>query len=230
MHVSMLGCFSCVSFFVTPCTEACQAPTYMKFSRQEYWSGLPFPSSGMNQYWYNLMDSSPYFFQIFLAFVFVLFVFFFFLIQDPIQNTMLHLSIMFLGSPGLYQFPQFNSVQFSSVQSLSRIWLFATPWITARQASLSITNSWGLLKLMSIESLMPSNHLIIIHPFLLLLPVPPSITVFSSQLFTWGGQSIGVSASASIFPTNTQDWSPLGWTGWISLSFLDLSYFKWDIG
>ena len=155
---------------------------------------------------------------------------FFFLIQDPIQNTMLHLSIMFLGSPGLYQFPQFNSVQFSSVQSLSRIWLFATPWITARQASLSITNSWGLLKLMSIESLMPSNHLIIIHPFLLLLPVPPSITVLSSQLFTVGSQIIGLSASASIFPTNTQDWSPLGWTGWISLSFLDLSYFKWDIG
>ena len=73
------------------------------------------------------------------------------------------------------------SIQFSSVQSLSRVWLFATPWIAARQASLSITNSWSLLKLMSIESVTPSSHLILCHPLLLLPPIPPSIRVFSNE-------------------------------------------------
>ena len=103
-----------------------------------------------------------------------------------------------------------------SVQLLSHVWLFASPWIAAHQASLSITNSWSLLKLMRIESVMPSSHLILCRPLLLLPPIPPSITVFSNES-TWGGQSIGVAASASVLPVNTQDWSPLGWTGWISL-------------
>ena len=75
----------------------------------------------------------------------------------------------------------YNLVQFSSVQSLSRVWLFATPWITAHQASLSITNSRSSLKLMSIESMMPSSHLILCRPLLLLPPIPPSIRVFSSE-------------------------------------------------
>jgi len=68
-------------------------------------------------------------------------------------------------------------IQFSSVQSLSRIWLFATPWIAAHQASLSITSSRSLPKFMSIESVMPSSHLILCHPFLLLPAIPPSIRV-----------------------------------------------------
>ena len=72
-------------------------------------------------------------------------------------------------------------IQFSSVQSLSRVRLSATPWIAARQASLSITNSWSLLKLMSIKSVMPSSHLILCHPLLLLPPIPPSIRVFSNK-------------------------------------------------
>ena len=72
-------------------------------------------------------------------------------------------------------------VQLSSVQSLSHVWLFAIPWIAARQASLSITNSRSLLRLMSIESVMPSSHLILCHPLLLLPPVPPSIRVFSNE-------------------------------------------------
>ena len=71
--------------------------------------------------------------------------------------------------------------QFSSVQSLSRVRLFATPWIAAHQASLSITNSWSLLKLMSIESVMPSNHLILCRPLLLLPLIFPSISVFSNE-------------------------------------------------
>ena len=72
-------------------------------------------------------------------------------------------------------------LQFSSVQSLSCVWLFLTPWIAARQASLSITNSQSLLKLMSIESVMPSSHLILCCPLLLLHPTPPSIRVFSNE-------------------------------------------------
>ena len=74
-----------------------------------------------------------------------------------------------------------SSHQFSSVQSLSRVLLFATPWIAARQASLSITNSRSSCKLMSIESVMPSSHLILCHPLFLLPPIPPSIRVFSNE-------------------------------------------------
>ena len=73
------------------------------------------------------------------------------------------------------------TIQFSSVQSLSCGQLFATPWTAARQASLSISNSWSLLKLMSIESVMPSNHLILCHPLLLPPAIFPSIRVFSSE-------------------------------------------------
>ena len=75
----------------------------------------------------------------------------------------------------------FPSVYFSSVQSLSRVQLFATPWTTACQASLSITNSRSLLKLMPIELVMPSSHLILCHPFLFLPLIPPSIRVFSNE-------------------------------------------------
>ena len=90
-----------------------------------------------------------------------------------------------------------------SFQSLSRVWHFVTPWTAACQASLSIINSQSLLKLMSIESVMPSNNLILWLPLLLLPSIFPSIRVFSvSQFFTSGGQSIGVSASASVLPMN----------------------------
>ena len=111
------------------------------------------------------------------------------------------------------------SVQFSSVHSLSRVRLFATPSTRARQASLSITDSRSSLRLMSIVSMMPSNHLIFCCPRLLLPSILPASGSFQmSQLFASGGQSIGVSASTSVLPMNTQDWFPLEWTGWISLS------------
>ena len=111
----------------------------------------------------------------------------------------------------------------NSVQSLSHVWLLVTPCTATRQASLPITNSWSLLKLMFIELVMPSNHLIVCWPCLLPL-IFPNIRVFSmSQFFASGGQSIGVSASASVLPMNTQDWFPLGWTGWISLLSKGLS-------
>ena len=113
-----------------------------------------------------------------------------------------------------------SSLLISSVQSLSHVWLFPTLWTAARQASLSITNSQSLLKLMSIKPVMPSNHLILCHPLLLLPLIFSSIRVFSNEStlhIRWPKQSIEVSASASVLPMNTQDWSPLGWTGWISL-------------
>ena len=92
----------------------------------------------------------------------------------------------------------------SSVQSLSRVRFFVTPWTAPRQASLSIANSRSLLKLMSIESVIPSNHLILYRPLLLLPSIFPSIRVFSNEsvLLTPGGQRIGVSASASVLPMN----------------------------
>ena len=117
-----------------------------------------------------------------------------------------------------------SSVQFSSVQLLSPVWLFATPWITAHQASLSITTSWSSLKLMSIELVMPSSHLILCHPLFLLPPIPSSIeSCPMSQLFAWGGQSTGVSALASFLPKNTQGWSPSEWTGWMFLQSKGIS-------
>ena len=92
---------------------------------------------------------------------------------------------------------------FSSVQSLSHVRLFVTPWTAAHQASLSITQSWSLLKLMSIESVMPSNHLILVIPFSSCLQsFPASGSFLMSQFFPSGGQIIGVSTSASVLPMN----------------------------
>ena len=90
----------------------------------------------------------------------------------------------------------------TSVQSLSHVQIFVTPWTAACQASLSITNSRNLLQLMSIESVMPSNHLIL---YSYLQSFPPSGSFQMSQFFTLGGQNIGVSASASVLSMNIQD-------------------------
>ena len=94
------------------------------------------------------------------------------------------------------------SVQFSSVQSLSHVWIFATPWTAACQASLSITNSRSPLRPMSIESVMPSNHLILSHPLLLLPPIPPSIRVFSNDSMLRVGWIKYWSFNFSISPSN----------------------------
>ena len=112
----------------------------------------------------------------------------------------------------------------SSVQLLSHVRLFATLWTTACQASLPITNSWSLPKLMSLESVIPSNHLILCCPLLLLPWLFPSIRVFSNEsvlCISW--PNYWVSASTSVLPKNIQDWCPLGWTGWISLQSKGLS-------
>ena len=113
---------------------------------------------------------------------------------------------------------------FSSVQSLSRIWLFATPWTAAHQASLSITNSQSLSKLTSIELMMSSNHLILCCPLLLPPSIFPSIRVFSNESVLHIRQPKHWSFSFSISPSNEyQDWFPLGWIGWISLQSKGLS-------
>ena len=131
------------------------------------------------------------------------------------------------GGEGIRKEVIFTSVSLlpgSSVQSLSPVRLFATPWTVARQASLFIPNSRSLLKLMSIELVMPSNHIILCRPLLLPPSILPSIRVFSSEtILRTGGQSIEVSASASVLSMNIQDRSPLGWTGWISLQSKGLS-------
>ena len=114
--------------------------------------------------------------------------------------------------------PTYHAI--SSVQLLSRVQHFATPWTTARQASLFITNSWSSLKLMSIESVMPSNHLTLcLSNHLLLLPsIFPNIRVFSNEsaLHIRWLKDWTFSFNISL-PMSIQVWSPLGWTGWISL-------------
>ena len=112
----------------------------------------------------------------------------------------------------------------SSVQLLSCVRFFATPWTAACQASLSITSSQSLLKLMSIESVIPSNHLIFCYSFLLPpLVFPASGSFQMTHFFTSDGQSVEVSASASVLPVNIQNWFILGGTGWISLKSKRLS-------
>ena len=110
------------------------------------------------------------------------------------------------GKPILLLVPYFYNLPLSSIQSLSRVQLFETPWTAARQASLSITDSRSSPKLMSIELVMPSDYLILCHPFSSCLQsflAPGSFPM--NQFFESGGQSIGVSASASVLPKNTQD-------------------------
>ena len=98
------------------------------------------------------------------------------------------------------------------VQSLSHVWLFATPWTAAPQASLSFTISWRLLKVMPIESMMPSNHLLLVAPFSSCPQSSPASGSFPMwQFFASGGQNIG--ASAPVLPMNIQGWFPLGLTG-----------------
>ena len=109
------------------------------------------------------------------------------------------------------------------VQSLSRVQLFVTPWTAAHQASLSITNSRSLLKLMCIKLVISSTISSSVSHFSCLQSFPASGSSPVNQFFASGGQSIGASASASVLPMNIQDWFPFGWTGWISLQSTGLS-------
>ena len=171
---------------MTPWTVAHQAPLSMEFSRQEYWSGLPFPSL----YEFNSYINSFNMLQVKVDYI-------------------LHNNSFFLRM----------WVQFSSVQSLSHIQLFATPWTAACQASLSITHSQSLLKLiLQSQWCHPTISSSVIPSSSCLQSFPTSGSFPMSQFFAAGGQSIGASASASVLPMNIQDWFPLGWTGLILLS------------
>ena len=164
----------------------------MGFSMQEYWSGLPFPTPG------DLADPG-------IELVFLL---------SPASSD------RFFTTSATWEAER--EYQFSSVQSLSCVQLFATPWTAAHQASLSITNSRSLLKLMSHELVMPSNRLTLSSSSRL-QSFPASGSFQMGQFFTLGGQSRGVSASTSVLPMNIQDWFPWGWAGWISLQSKGLS-------
>ena len=152
MKWSEVKWLSHVRLFVTPWTVAYQASPSMGFFRQEYWNGLPFPSLG------DLPDPGI----------------------EP-GSPVFQADALTSEPPGKpYDWLVcWSSVQFSSV--LSRVRLFATPWIEACQASLSIINSWSSPKVMCIELVMPSSHLILCCPLLLLPPIPPSIKVFSNE-------------------------------------------------
>ena len=116
-----------------------------------------------------------------------------------------------------------SSVQFSSVQLLSRVPLFVTPWTAARQASVSTTNSQSLLKLISIEPVMASDHLILCHPLFLLLSIVPSLSAFSNESALHIRWPKYWSFSFSISPSNEYSGFPLGLTGLISLQSKELS-------
>ena len=141
--------------YETPWTAACQAPLSMGFSRQEYWSGVPLPSPMEEHKMHKII---------------------------PERNTnFAHCS--FCNSSMLLSYKMFLVEYFAVVQSLTHVWLFVTPWTAACQASLPFTISWSLLKLMSIESVMPSSH-----------PLsPPSPSAFnlsqSYGFFKWVGSS-----------------------------------------
>ena len=160
-----------------------------------------------------------------LVFIIILWISFIFILVDArLCNDISFLfSNFFLVAPGKIVISS-GILKKCLVQSLSCVWLFVTSWTAACQASLSITNSQSLLKLMSIESVVSSNHLILCCPLSSCLKSFPAWGSFQmSQFFVSGGQSFGVSASTSDLPMNTQDWSPLGWTGWISLQSKGLS-------
>ena len=156
MLLLALSRFSRLQLCATPQTAAHQAPPSLGFSRQEHWSGLPFPSpihESEKWKWSRSVVSNS-------------------LRLHGLQPTRLLRPWDSPGkSTGVGNLSSISSVQFSrSVVPDS-----ATPSTAARQASLPITNSWSLLKLMPIESVMPSSHLILCHPLLLLPPIPPSI-------------------------------------------------------
>ena len=118
-----------------------------------------------------------------------------------------------------------RTVLISSVQLFSCVWLLATPWTEAHHASLSITNSRSLLKLMSLKLVMPPKHLILCHSLLLFSSIFPSIRIFSYESVLHIRWPKDWSFSFSISPANIQDWFLFGWTGWISLLSKRLSKF-----
>ena len=164
MAESMAYSCCCCCLVTKSCSSLCdplpvthQAPLSMGFPRQESWSGLPFPSPE------DLPDPGI----------------------KPVSPTLQVVTCIaseFFPSWAFGEAPLKESDQIKSDQSLSRVWLFATPWIASYQASLSLTISLSLPKFTSIASVMPSNHFILCHLILLLPSIFPSIKLFSSEL------------------------------------------------
>ena len=199
LHTCMLSCFSHVWFFATLWTVAHQAPLSMGVSKQEYWSRLPFPLPGdlpspgtelascmspalTGRFFTTEPSGKP---SSLLTCTFTTNSFLVSLCPEyppPIKHDLIDEGLIFIRHPFLLHSLQCPLFQFSSVQSLSCVRLFATPWTAARQASLSITNSQSLPKLMFIGLVMPSNHLILCRPLLLLPSIFPRIRVFSNEL------------------------------------------------
>ena len=146
-----------------------------------------------------------------------------YLFSYSFSALMMHINSVKAGPFALW-LVLYPSVQFSSVQSFSCDWLFVTLWTAAHHATLSMTNSWSLLKLMSIKSVMPSNHLILCYSLQLPPSIFVSIRVFSNESvlpIRWPKYwSFSFNISLSM---NIPDWFLLGWTGWISLQSKGLS-------
>ena len=130
---------------------------------------------------------------------------------------MLHFWVVSCDTPSSSVILSLAAYQFSSVQSLSHVRLFATPWTAAHQASVSITNSWSLLKLMSIELVMPSNHLILCRPLLLLPSIFPNIRVFYKESVLHIRWPKYWSFSFSISPSNEYSGLISFWSDWFDL-------------
>ena len=136
------------------------------------------------------------------------------------KNTKISCILTPRNSFSVYTPKHFSAFQFSSFQSLSHVQLFVTPWIAACQASLSITNPWSSLRLTSIESVMPSSHLILCRPLLLLPPIRPTIRVFSNEStlrMRW--PKYWTFSLASVLPMNAQDWSAFSFLQKLSYRF-----------
>ena len=241
----MLSHFSHVHLFETLWTIAHQTLLSMGFPRQYYWCGLPFPSlgdlpapgiepsllrspalagkvftTGANWEIYLLLNINI---TIFSSIILIYFIFYVVSLSRDIYLVIIY----FMSRSKSHNSNDLGIcifVVFSSVQSFSRVWLFATPWTAARKAYLSVTNSRSSLRLMSIETMMPSNHLILSRPLLLPPSIFPSSRVFSNESALCRSWPKYWSFSFIISPSmNTQDWSPSGWTGWILLQSKGLS-------
>ena len=166
-----------------------------------HWNHLDFYLGQVFNYWFNLLTNNQ-----------SVLIFYFFLIHCwKVVTRNLSISSRL---PRLIAYTLFEAVSHNSVQSFSHVRLFETPWTVACQASLSITNSWSLLKLKSIKSVMPSNHLILCHPLLSLPSIFPSISIFSNESVLRIRWPKYLEFQLQHIPKNIQDWCPLGLTGW----------------
>jgi len=200
MNLDCMCVLSCVQLFATPWTVTHQTPLSMEFFRQEYWSGLPFSSPGESFWprdWIQVSCIAGGIFTTKLLGTWT---------SWEQRMSFLYPDSIFLKNKLFLHAFKYIWYHQSSVQSLSCVQLFVTPWTVAHQASLSITNSQSLFKFMSVESVIPSNHLIFCHPLLLRPSIFPSIRVFSNKSVLHIRWPKYWSFSFSISPFNEYSW------------------------